>query len=184
MKLRIGSGKFKNRQIKSPNLAATRVSTSYSRKVIFDTLQINLEGAHVLDLFAGSGSLGIEAISRGASKATFVESEFKPFKTIKENCALLEIENCTHVTKQDVFKYVQSCRASFDMIFLDPPYSLKESDLSNLLNTLNKNLLKENGLICLEFDSSKIVKVKQEIDLLVMKERIKGETALVFFKST
>jgi len=180
MKIRIGSGKFRNRYIKSPNLKTTRVSTAYSKKVIFDTLQAQVEGAVVLDLFAGSGSLGIEALSRGARHVTFVENGAKPFATIKENLKSLDISESGKVTKQEVVKYLaHSPENKFDLIFIDPPYELEKQILNEILSTLIQNHLNEDGIICLEIPTSA---KDQLIEMKISKKKIKGNTTLLFIQ--
>ncbi|MCH9621185.1 MAG: Ribosomal RNA small subunit methyltransferase D [Chlamydiia bacterium] len=183
MKLRIGSGKFKNRYINTPDDSATRPSTAYSKKVIFDTLQSHLLASKVLDLFAGSGALGIEAISKGAHFATFVDKESRPAKIISENIETLDIENECTVIRKDVLGFIESTSITgIDIIFMDPPYSMKIDSVLQILKLINeKDILDTKGLICLEMPSKSKDELIQHLDISIFKEKIKGETALLFF---
>ena len=114
--MRIISGKYKNRELRSPHSLATHPMGERERLAIFNMLG-PLEDKTVLDLFAGTGALGIEALSRGAKTATFVEYNSKTFTVLKDN--LKEIDGATAL-KQDAYKYLPD--ECFDVIFIDPPY--------------------------------------------------------------
>ncbi|MCH9617555.1 MAG: Ribosomal RNA small subunit methyltransferase D [Chlamydiia bacterium] len=183
--VRIGSGKFKGREIKTPDTRLTRVSTSYSRKVIFDTLMPYLQDATILDLFAGSGSLGIEGISRGAKSVLFIDSETKPYKTIKDNLNRLEINDTCTVLKKDVISFLNACTASYDLIFLDPPYSKTIEEIKHILTTIDKgSILNREGVICFEMSTkyAKEIIGSNYSHFTLFKEKKKGETTLLFFK--
>ncbi len=120
--MRIISGKYKNRELQSPNSKTTHPMGDRERLAIFNMLTSrlgtpDLTDKTVLDLFAGTGALGIEALSRGAISATFVEKDFKALECLKQN--LKNIENC-QIIKQDANKFVPDQK--FDLIFIDPPY--------------------------------------------------------------
>lgn len=132
--MRIISGKYKNRVLKSPNSDATHPMGERERLAIFNMLG-DLSGKTVLDLFAGTGALGIEALSRGASKAVFVENNPKIVRILKEN--LESIEGAT-VLKSDAYKL--DLDESFDVIFVDPPYDKFENKVLDF-----KKYLKDNG---------------------------------------
>jgi 16S rRNA (guanine(966)-N(2))-methyltransferase RsmD len=147
MTLRLIAGKFKGRILKTPATASTRPTQGMLREAIFNICQQEIQGADFLDLFAGSGAMGLEAISRGARHATFVEKMRAPLSCIKENIALLEVESQTTLlpmdAKQAVNHLVQK-QTSFDLIYVDPPYEIP-FDLSQLLP-----LLKPTGTLFLE----------------------------------
>jgi 16S rRNA (guanine966-N2)-methyltransferase len=183
--VRIGAGKFKGREIKTPDTRLTRVSTSYSRKVIFDTLMPYLQDAKILDLFAGSGSLGIEGISRGAKSALFIDSEAKPYRTIKDNIARLEIADLCTVLKKDVISFLNSHTGSYDLIFLDPPYSRPVEEIKDILAIFDKGtILNQDGAICFEMPTkyAKEIVVILHSHFALFKEKKKGDTTLLFFK--
>ncbi|MCH9811172.1 16S rRNA (guanine(966)-N(2))-methyltransferase RsmD [bacterium] len=183
--VRVGSGKFKGRAIKTPATKLTRVSTSYFRKVIFDTLAPFIPEARALDLFAGSGSLGLEAISRSAKSIVFVENHRLPLQSIKENIKNFEIATCAKIIKNDAFAYIEKENEPFDLIFLDPPYKTPFSEVEKLLRNIDtKKLLTKEGAICLEIPSLYKVEAKDLsfTTLSLFKEKTKGETTLLFYE--
>ncbi len=156
MSLKIIGGTFKNRSIQSPKGPLTKPTTSLLRKAVFDISQGIISDANFLDLFACSGAMGIEAISRGAKHATFVEQDKKTVKTLKENVSLLELEKETSIFCSDVFKFVKSpvLQAPFDIIYIDPPYPLSKDPKQPILHLLQfvetSNLLASSGTLFLE----------------------------------
>lgn len=182
--VKIGSGIFKGRNIKTPATNLTRVSTSYFRKVIFDTLSPFLLEAKVLDLFAGSGALGIEAISRGAQSVLFIDSEIKPYRAIKENIDTLELKDFATVLKKDVFTFMATHKEPYDLIFLDPPYKTHLDQVLLLLKTIDrKKLLSKEGALCIEIPSSyknSITNISFET-FKIFKDKTKGETSILFY---
>lgn len=131
--MRIISGIYKNRELKSPNSSATHPMSERARLSIFNMLG-NLENKTVLDLFAGTGSLGLEALSRGASSCTFVENHPKTLQILKQN--LQNIENAT-VLKADAYQYTP--KDQFDLIFLDPPYDQFDFKILDFQKYLNQD---------------------------------------------
>ena len=128
--MRIISGKYKNRELKSPNSNATHPMSERARLSIFNMLG-DVTGKSALDLFAGTGALGLETLSRGATSCIFVENHGKTLQILKEN--LQGIENAT-VLKSDVYKL--DLNEKFDLIFIDPPYDqfdVKILDFKKLL---------------------------------------------------
>jgi 16S rRNA (guanine(966)-N(2))-methyltransferase RsmD len=153
--MRIISGKLKGRRFEMPKEAhKTRPTTDISRESLFNILEnkIDLDDIVVLDLFAGSGGIGYEFISRGASKVYFVEKfhtcSFFIEKTLKE----LNIEAFGTVKKTDVFQFIkQSEKNYFDVIFADPPYDLKTlSKIPSII--IENNILKKDSLLIIEHD--------------------------------
>ncbi len=116
--MRIISGKYKNKQLQSPNSSATHPMGERERLAIFNMLG-DLTGKTVLDLFAGTGALGIEALSRGAKNAVFVENNPKTFQILKRN---LELVDGAKAVKSDVNSFETDER--FDIVFVDPPYDM------------------------------------------------------------
>ncbi len=126
MSLKILGGKFKSRTLISPKTDATRPTLAVRRQAVFNILQNEIEEADFLDLYAGSGSMGLEALSRGAKTATFIETDRKAISCIKENMKLLEVESVCTLISYDVIlalkKWIKS-GVSFDIIYADPPYA-------------------------------------------------------------
>ncbi|MBR3595149.1 RsmD family RNA methyltransferase [Candidatus Saccharibacteria bacterium] len=134
--MRIISGKYKNRELKSPNSTKTHPMGERERLAIFNMLG-NLEGKTILDLFAGTGALGLEALSRGAASATFVEKDYKALECLKDN--LKNVDNY-EVIKGDVYKI--KLNKKYDIVFIDPPYDAFDRQALKF-----KKLLRENGVL-------------------------------------
>ena len=129
--MRIISGKYKNRELQSPNSTATHPMGERERLAIFNMLG-DLSNKTVLDLFAGTGALGIEALSRGAASAVFVENNSKTLQTLKAN--LDGVKNAK-IIKQDAYKL--NLAESYDIIFIDPPYDAFDEKILDLKKYLN-----------------------------------------------
>ena len=124
--MRIISGKYGRRRFDVPNNISARPTTDMARENLFNVLGnlIDMEGKTVLDLFAGTGALSFEFLSRGCAQVTAVEKARVQCDFIKKVQKLLDDDNLTLV-RGDVFKFVATCRQSFDIIFADPPYDLE-----------------------------------------------------------
>ena len=148
--MRIISGQFRGRRLMPPKNITARPTTDFAKESLFNLLnnRIDFEGADMLDLFAGTGSIGLEFVSRGARSVTAVELAHTQQNFIISTCKQLGIHNLT-VVRSDVFKYLNACALRFDFIFADPPYALTELPL--LPNYIfEKQLLKEDGYFVLE----------------------------------
>lgn len=155
--MRISGGEFKRRELKTPKGNDTRPSSGITRESIFNILAEQVRDAFILDLFAGSGSLGIEAISRGASFCVFAEADMTPVKCIKDNIKKLNIENKTLVLKKELPSQVNTLflKKKPDIIFMDPPYS--KGFIEETLKELKKNdLVKESTTIIVEHSKKEI----------------------------
>lgn len=126
MSLRIIGGTFRNRPIKSPKGERTRPTSAMLRKALFDICQPFIEGASFLDLFAGSGAIGLEAISRGASHATFVDKDKNAQGCILANLKTLCIESKCTVIAGAVPMAFKRLKNTFDIVYIDPPYGQVE----------------------------------------------------------
>lgn len=122
MTLRILGGEFKGRLLKSPSEKTTRPTQGVVRSAVFNICQQEIEGARFLDLFAGSGAMGLEALSRGASYACFVEKDRAAAACIKENIELLKVKDRTDVFCSEALFAVSKMEEPFDVIYIDPPY--------------------------------------------------------------
>ena len=151
--MRIISGKFKGRRLQVPTNITARPTTDFAKEGLFNLLnnRIDFEDIDVLDLFAGTGSIGIEFISRDAKSVISVEQNERHSAFIRKVCSELKITNLSLI-KTDVFKFIDTCHSQFDMIFADPPYELVQlAQIPDLIFT--KKLLKEEGLFVLEHSS-------------------------------
>ena len=155
--MRIIAGKFKNKKIIQPVDQTTRPLKDLTKESIFNIIEhsplikIQIENSNILDLFSGSGSFGLECISRGACKIIFCESYKPVLNILKKNINNLNCEDNTQVFDSDIFKILknkESFKEKFDIIFLDPPF--KEKKIYEILDVIkNTNLLKKDGIIIL-----------------------------------
>jgi len=151
--MRIISGKYKGRRIAAPSNITARPTTDFAKEGLFNLLnnRIDFEGIDVLDLFAGTGSISIEFVSRDCKSVISIEQNDRHCAFIRKVCTELKITNLS-LMKTDVFKFIASCHTQFDMIFADPPYELdKIAEIPNLI--FGKNLLKADGLFVMEHSS-------------------------------
>jgi 16S rRNA (guanine966-N2)-methyltransferase len=136
--LRIVGGKFKGRDLTSPNDFRVRPTAEGVRAWLLDQLAADVVGARVLDLFAGTGALGLEAMSRGALTADFVETRPSSLHALKANIALLRMLRRTRVFKRDALPFAGALKAdSYDLAFADPPYGSKMLD--RVIDSWQKN---------------------------------------------
>ena len=156
--IRIGAGELRGRVIKAPKGRTTRPTSARVREAIFDVLGhhpthgVPLEGGHVLDLYAGSGAMGIEALSRGAARAVFVERDRKAVQTLQENLDTLGLANRARIHAQDVRRALPALRtgAPFDLVFLDPPYADEARTRALLQALAPAECLTDEGVLVLE----------------------------------
>jgi 16S rRNA (guanine966-N2)-methyltransferase len=147
-KIRVIGGKFKGRKVSVPKVDGVRPTTDRVRETLFNWLQPYIFNAHCLDAFAGTGILGIEAISRGAQRVTFVEQNKKVIQALKSSVELLGADNAD-LLSGDFFSAMSGLSKPFDLVFLDPPF--ETTLLSESLHYLQKkNLLNENAIIYCE----------------------------------
>lgn len=146
--LRIIGGEWRSRRLKFADVPGLRPTPDRMRETLFNWLQMQVPGSRCLDLFAGSGALGLEALSRGAQEVVLVEKHPAAAKALRDNLTLLGAQNAVLVN-DDASRYLQRETEAFDLIFLDPPFrkNLLEPILESLLA---KALLKPTGMIYLE----------------------------------
>lgn len=156
MSLRILGGELKGRTIVTPKVVTTRPVTSSLRKSIFDSCQLFIKDACIVDLFAGSGALGLEALSRGAGFAFFIDIYPLPIRAIKENITKLDLHSRSSVIQGNAFSLFPSLGKPIDILFLDPPYTIGLEGYMKLLHliTQHQNVLKSDGHIFLEAPTS------------------------------
>ena|ERR1039457_7059931 len=152
MRMRIISGKFKGRLIKVPDSKLIRPTTDRVRETLFNLLnnKIDFTGIKVLDIYSGSGLLGLECISRGADEIHFVEKYFPIYKNLKENINSLEAGAICRIFKMDALRFSQiSDHAKYDLILADPPFF--KDDIYKVVENLKiNNYLNELGFIIIE----------------------------------
>lgn len=157
--MRIVSGKYRGKKLKEFDIETTKPTLDRVKESIFNLIQFDVADSVVLDLFSGTGALGIEAISRGAEKVVMVDSNKKAINVIKQN--LVGIEGCYEVVHQDYRTYLETTNLTFDIILLDPPYATDYGvDALNLL--LENNLLNKNAIIIFETAYGKEIKLNEE----------------------
>lgn len=120
--MRVITGSARGRRLKELSGMETRPTTDRVKEGMFSILQFDIEGRRVLDLFAGTGQLGIECLSRGAARAVFVDRRADAVRLIRENLELTGLESRALVVPGDAMEYLHSLREKFDLVFLDPPY--------------------------------------------------------------
>ena len=149
--MRIIGGIYRHRNIIFPSEKTTRPTKDRIRESLFSSLGDSIITKRVLDLFAGSGAYGIEALSRGASFCTFVDLENEPIKCIKTNLTTLKIDNAK-VVKSDYQNYLNTLQEnSFDVVLLDPPYAMDIcNDIVNFL--IDRKIIADDGIIVVETD--------------------------------
>ena len=146
--IRITGGENRSRLLETPNTTLTKPTMDKVRAAVFNALGDSVKNSRVLDLFAGSGSYGFEALSRGAKFATFVDSSFEAIKAIKKNAANLDREN-VEILNKDVLAFLEQNSQEFDIIFADPPYKLDVYE-SIVKTLIERNILASGGIIVLE----------------------------------
>ncbi len=181
--MRIISGKVRGLKLNSPKDDKVRPTTDRVKESMFNIISSYVMDAEVLDLFAGSGALGIECISRGAKKCVFVDNSKDSIQTIKTNIDKSKLNNESDIIQKDykdAMKYLSNKNMKFDIIFLDPPYyeDLFESSIKNI--SLN-NLLNDDGIVVVEHDYG--IKISDKVENLEKdKEKKYGKIALSFYK--
>ena len=178
--MRVISGLYKGRNLDGFDIEGTRPTTDRVKKSLFDSIQDYIEDSITLDLFSGSGSLGIEAISNGAKYAYLVDNSKEAIKVIEKNINALKIDN-VKVIKDDynnALNYFKNNNIKFDLVLLDPPY--KDNYIDNIIRyLLNNNLLNDKAIIVCEYEFD----INKEYDKLkLIKEKKFGYKKIIIFK--
>ena len=147
--MRVITGTARGVQLKTPDGMTTRPTADRVKEALFSIIQFEIPGAKVLDLFGGTGQLGIEALSRGAKSAVFVDAGEPACKLIRENLKRTRLDGQASVVRSDYLQYLNRCREQFDIILLDPPYA--EVFLENALKCITEiDILQSGGIIVAE----------------------------------
>lgn len=145
--MRVISGTAKGRKLTPLEGDDVRPTTDRVKEAVFSIIQFHIEGRSFLDLFAGSGQMGIEALSRGAAKAVFVDQSRRSIGVINKNLSTVGFESRARVVNSDSLSYLKTCREQFDLAFLDPPYS---TGLLQQALPLAVKIMKKTGFIICE----------------------------------
>jgi 16S rRNA (guanine(966)-N(2))-methyltransferase RsmD len=147
--MRVITGFAKGKRLKAPEGLDTRPTSDRVKEGMFSAIQFDIESASVLDLYSGSGQLGIEALSRGAENACFVDKSSSAINIIKDNIKNTGFESKSKVVNSDCFDFLKSTSQSFDIAFLDPPYN---NDLIMKTLPLLEKKMNPNGLAVCEHE--------------------------------
>ncbi|MCL2486557.1 MAG: 16S rRNA (guanine(966)-N(2))-methyltransferase RsmD [Oscillospiraceae bacterium] len=150
--MRIITGSARGRKLKSLGGEGVRPTSDRVKEALFSIVQFQIEGRRILDLFAGNGQLGLEALSRGAEHAVFVDSSSKALAVVRENIEVCGFSDKSRTVHSDAAAYLARCREKFDVAFLDPPYgsNMLEKTLPMLAPRMNPG-----GTILCESDAKK-----------------------------
>ncbi len=178
--MRVISGKARGVQLKTPQGLQTRPTADRVKEALFSILQFDLPGKRILDLFGGTGQLGIEALSRGSVSAVFVDAGEDACKLIRENLRRTKLEAAGTVVRSDYLTYLNRCREHFDIIFLDPPYA--EVFLENALKRIAEiDILQSGGIIVAERPAGKELSLDFP-DFIRSKDYRYGQTVLTLYR--
>lgn len=179
--MRVLTGKLKGRLLKTPK-PGLRPTQDKTRKAIFDILGEVIVGSQFLDLFAGSGAVGIEALSCGAGMVWFVENDREAISTLSDNLSGLKISNYEVIPK-DAFSVIEQLaqqKRKFDIIFLDPPY-YQDLAKKSLLSLAACDILSPSGLVIIQHFKKDIIPEKTD-SLELIKQKKYGDTSVSFYQ--
>ncbi|WP_155962782.1 16S rRNA (guanine(966)-N(2))-methyltransferase RsmD [Streptococcus ruminantium] len=170
--MRIVSGSYGGRRLKTLDGKITRPTSDKVRGAMFNMIGPYFDGGHVLDLYAGSGSLSIEAVSRGMASAILVERDRRAQAIIRENIAMTKEETKFRLLAMEASQALSSLEGPFDLVFLDPPYAEQEIEVM-VTELCQRQLLSEDVMVVCETD--KAVSLPEEIaELGIWKEKFYG----------
>ena len=181
--MRIAGGEFRGRVLHAPKGLDVRPTQDRVREALFSMLQNEIGGARFLDLFAGSGSVGLEALSRGAAMATFVEQSPHSLSSITKNIAMLKAESRCNVIRADVYAWIAAAHdgLDFDIVYADPPYALgAEHGYADMLTRLaDGGIVKPGGLFVVEMRHGQTPDTSPAWELC--RDRTYGQTRLAVY---
>ncbi len=154
--MRVITGTARGRKLRDLPGLDTRPTTDKVKESIFNIVQFDVEGRKVLDLFAGTGQLGIEALSRGAEKCAFVDQSRAAAKVVAENLETTGFSNAARLVQADALSFLSSCRERFGLAFLDPPYDTELLEKA-LFRMAEIDIMTENGIIVCESRAEKVL---------------------------
>lgn len=189
--MRVVTGEAKGRKLKAPKTLGTRPIIDRVKTALFDILSAEVEDARFLDLFGGTGSVGIEALSRGAAHATFIEMNYKVLKVLRENLNITKLADRAETLQGDAFKFLQSHQTQlpsnqarcYDIIYVAPP-QYQEMAAHALAQLDGSSLLAEGGLVIVQIhpkERAGVIAVACK-HLTLCDERRYGSTLLMFYR--
>ncbi len=181
--MRVVAGEAKGRKLKAPETLGTRPIIDRVKTALFDILSTEVEDTRFLDLFGGTGSVGIEALSRGAAHATFIEMNYKVLKLLRENLQTTGLADRAETLHGDAFKFLQQNRTTYDIIYVAPPqYQEMAARALELLDS--SPLVADNGLVIVQIHPKERAGVvaTQCKHLALSDERRYGSTLLMFYR--
>lgn len=183
--MRVIAGKAKGRALAAPAGMDTRPITAMMKEALFSIWQFQIADAFFLDLFAGSGSMGIEALSRGAKRAVFVEQDRRATEVIRKNLETCKLTEGAVVCQDDVFRRIsvlKSNRELFDIIYLDPPFTNDGIFYPVLEAVTGAGILKEDGVIAIRTKKEK--EMPETINGFgCFKKKVYGQSAIHFYET-
>lgn len=175
--MRLSGGERSGQRVATPRGKKTRPTSSKVREALFAVLGKRVEGARVLDLFAGSGALGFEAMSRGAGSVVFVDSDASAVMSIRRNAVrLLDDPSRWRIMPMNAGRAIRILRGSFDVVLLDPPYQRGATE--ELVLIMQRGLLAERGVVVWEHPSG--ASAQLPASMRIIKEAQYGDTSLTF----
>lgn len=179
--IKVSGGILKDKKIRVLKQGNYRITMEQVRKSVFDKIGEKIVGSRFLDLFAGSGIVGIEAISYGADKVVFVENHLRAVKLIRDNIKSLGIENKAEVLYKDVFIFLKKPSfEKYDIIFADPPYEM-DKNVDDIVKYIEEyNWLEEHGFLIIEHHK-KTKLIEEYNKLKKIYEKTFGETIITFY---
>ena len=170
--MRIIAGKARGRKLIPPATMETRPTLDRVKEAMFNTIQNHILDAVVIDVFAGTGSLGLECASRGAAEVYLIDKSPATFPLLKQNVENLRFEDCSYPLNMDSYEALRALAKKgkvFDIIFIDPPYNMKVID--KILNYINQNnLLNKNGQVICEYQNDILKEEYGDIKLFKIKK--------------
>lgn len=183
--MRVISGKARGTKLSSIESLSTRPTLDRVKESLFNIIQSDLKGAVVLDLFAGSGQLGIEALSRGADKAYLCDINRDAAKMIKQNLEKTKLKDKAVVINEDYKKALRTLNTNekFDIIFIDPPYK-EDIAVDSIIDIIHESRLKENGIMIIETDEIErdLREINKIENIKIIDQRKYGRASLIFIK--
>lgn len=180
--MRIISGSARGRRLKGPPSHATRPMTDKLKGAVFNSLaSLGVEPENVLDLFAGTGAIGIEALSRGATHADFVDMGKEPCAVIRDNLKLTGFDRMSYVHQMSVTAFIDRARRSYDFIIMDPPYA--DPEIIPTLEKLEASRLVQSGTIVVLGHSKRVTTPERCGQLEALRQRCHGDTCFSIYEA-
>ncbi len=177
--MRVITGSARGRKLREPSNYDIRPTTDKVKESMFNIIQFSVPGAKVLDLFAGTGQLGIEALSRGAESCVFVDRSPEAARIVADNLRATRLEARARVVRDDSLAYLEGARG-LDIVFLDPPYA--DDSLEKAINIINRfDILNKNGIMVCESEDKKVLPELPE-DRYLRREYVYGRIKLTILE--